>query len=77
MAKGDGKAHLKKMELTEQVLMSDFSLATLTVHFSFNKKSKCKHLFEPFNDSLSKHTSPKQLRELVQEATKYYFKISQ
>lgn len=77
MAKEDGMAHLKKLQLTERVLMSDFSLAELTVHFSFSKSSSCKHLFQLFNNSLEKYTSTTQLERFINEATRQYFNLTQ
>lgn len=77
MAKEDGLAHINKLDLKAKVQMSSFSLAQLTVHFSFSKQSSCKELFKSFNLSLDKYMSAEHMASMVKEAGFHYFKSNE
>jgi len=73
LAEQDGLANVNKLGLQEQMKMSEFSLARLSVHFSFSKRSECSHVFNSFNASLAKYTSEQQINELIKKFSGYYY----
>ena len=75
IAKMDGLAHLSRLGIQNRLVMSEFSLATINVHFSFSKQSQCQHLFERFNQSIDGRVSELQIQALIDKASRHYFMV--
>ena len=73
IAKSDGEALVAKLGVQELVKMSDFSLGTNSIHFSFSKKSPCRALFEKFNALIPKFNSDENIQKLTKLAFDKYF----
>lgn len=74
LARLDGQAHLSRMGMEEQILMSPFSLATNSVHLSFSRKSPCAEKFQQFNLSVkSVNLDTAAMQQLLLSARNVYF----